>query len=484
MAEKVLIIEDSVAEAAALAHRLMETYQFPCDIAHSLKEAEALLNESTQSSSQGVKYLSAVVDLNLPDAEMGAALDLTNKHKIPAIVFTGQINNQLRERFTSDYLADFVFKSGEHDFKYVCWLVNRLSQNRNLKVLVIDDSASARVTLTTLIRHQGFELFEASNAKDALDQMQHNPDIVIIDLFLPDMLGYELCRKIRRDFPSDTRQIMGVSSKNDEHSSILLLKNGCDDFLPRPFNFEEFIYRLNQRAQQIDDTKELYRLNQDKNRFLGMAAHDLRNPTSAISHAANKLKSLNLEEKTAQRALDIIQRSCDAMQVLLNDLLDISAIETGKLVLKKQPLNLCALVKERVEHHEIDSKKKGITLSQLLPDSAMADVDAIRISQVIDNLLSNAIKYSPADTEIQVQLEKHKDTFRLSVIDQGPGIEDKDVDMLFTAFNRLGHRTTGGESSHGLGLAICSKIIRAHGGNIGYQTAKQGGSHFYVDIPK
>lgn len=203
------------------------------------------------------------MDLHLPDAEMGAAFELTNQFKIPAIVFTGRLNAELRKRFTSDYLADFVFKSGEHDFKYVCWQVNRLYQNRKLRVLIIEDSISARLTLKALISHQGFQVLEVEDGKTAMTQMESDPDIVIVDLFLPDILGYELCREIHKQFKSDIRQIIGVSSKSDENSSVLLLKNGCHDFIPRPFNFEEFIYRLNQRAEHIDNTKELHRLNQE-----------------------------------------------------------------------------------------------------------------------------------------------------------------------------------------------------------------------------
>lgn len=479
MTEKVLIIEDSIAEAQALAHQLMEDYQFPSDVAHSLKEAENLLKQAND-----ITYVSAVVDLHLPDAEMGAAFELTNQFKIPAIVFTGQLNAELRKRFTSDYLADFVFKSGEHDFKYVCWLVNRLYQNRKLKVLIIEDSISARLTLKTLISHQGFQVFEAEDGKTAMAQMESDPDIVIVDLFLPDILGYELCREIHKHFKSDIRQIIGVSSKSDENSSVLLLKNGCHDFIPRPFNFEEFIYRLNQRAEHIDNTKELHRLNQEKNRFLGMAAHDLRNPVAAISHAANRLEALNLEDNKAKRALEMIHKSCDSMQVLLNDLLDISAIETGKLVLSKDTVNLCPLIQERVQHHQVHAQSKNISIAVELPDSAMVDIDSTRMSQVMDNLLSNAIKYSPSNSQTKIQLTKESKHLTLSVIDQGPGIKKEDADNLFTAFKRLGHKTTGGESSHGLGLAICIRIMQAHGGTIAYRDAEGGGSHFYIEIPK
>lgn len=215
-----------------------------------------------------------------------------------------------------------------------------------------------------------------------------------------------------------------------------------------------------------------------------MAAHDLRNPAAAISHAANRLEALNLEDNKAKRALEMIHKSCDSMQVLLNDLLDISAIETGKLVLSKDTVNLCPLIQERVQHHQVHAQSKNISIAVELPDSAMVDIDSTRMSQVLDNLLSNAIKYSPANSQTKIQLTKESKHLTLSVIDQGPGIKKEDADNLFTAFKRLGHKTTGGESSHGLGLAICIRIMQAHAGTIAYRDAEGGGSHFYIEIPK
>jgi len=112
------------------------------------------------------------------------------------------------------------------------------------------------------------------------------------------------------------------------------------------------------------------------------------------------------------------------------------------------------------------------------------EFDPTRITQVIDNLLSNAIKYSPENFQISVSIDKESDYLRVNVLDQGPGINKGDVEKLFKAFNRLGHRTTGGESSHGLGLSICLRIVEAHMGNIGYKDAPDCGSHFYFELPK
>ena len=172
------------------------------------------------------------------------------------------------------------------------------------------------------------------------------------------------------------------------------------------------------------------------------------------------------------------------MQHLLNDLLDISAIESGKIKLQKIPLNMSDICRERMENFKHKADDKNIEFVDELPDSAMVEVDHTRISQVIDNLLSNAIKYSPENVQITMSIDKEADVLRVNVIDQGPGIKHSDVEKLFKAFNRLGHRTTGGESSHGLGLSICLRIVEAHMGTIHYKNAPNRGSHFYFELPK
>lgn len=475
--KKVLIIEDSVAEAQALALMLRNEYDFDSLIAHNLEEAKTALQKPEEFSS-------AIVDLHLPECEMGDAFRLTSSHELPSVVFTGQYSTDLREELTSNYLVDLVLKSNEHNFKYVCWLINRIYRNHFMTALIIEDSRNARMTLTTILKHQGFQILEADSGNAALAHMDKDPDILIMDLFLPDILGYELCRKIRDRYKSEHRQIIGVSSKNDESSSVLLLKNGCDDFIARPFNIEEFTYRINQRAQHIDDLRNIEQLNKAKDWFMGMAAHDIRNPAAAITHAVKRLNSANIEDANALKAIDIINRSCDSMHTLLNDLLDYSTIESGQMTLNKQNINLCTLIEERINLQTDKAKEKQIGIQQALPDSAMIEADPLRIGQVIDNLLSNAIKYSPMSSSVTVSVEKETETVRISVSDQGPGIKEKDISSLFKAFSRLGHHTTGGESSHGLGLSICMQIVNAHNGHIGYKDAPQGGSQFYFELPK
>ena len=262
------------------------------------------------------------------------------------------------------------------------------------------------------------------------------------------------------------------------------MKNGGNDFLLRPFNPEEFCNRVNHRADYIDQIRELKYISNEKNNFLGMAAHDLRNPLSIIQQASKHLQRVDLTEEKKKSLTEMIQKSANSMQQLLNDLLDISAIENSNLKMHKLTINLSEIVKERIEYFTPKALAKNIDIEANLPSSTMVEVDPTRITQVIDNLISNAVKYSPEQFQITISIEKKTDSIRVNFYDQGPGIKKEDVPKLFKAFNRLGHHTTGGETSHGLGLSICLRIIQAHNGKIAYEDNPDGGSLFYFEVPR
>lgn len=475
---KALVIEDTLSLSSAITSELESSYDIACDIAASLEEAKALLEQSSGD------YFIASVDLQLPDCQTGEAVDLVNKYKIPAIIFTGQQEPSIRERFKTHDLVDYVFKTGAHSINYICWLIQRVQLNHAITVLVVDDSQAVTASLKKLLGNQGFKVISAEDAAHCRIAMKQEPDIVVLDQYLPDGLGHELCQEIRTKHHKPTLQIIGVTSKIDEDTAAFFLKNGADDFLASPFNPEEFTNRINHRASYIDQIRELHRVSEEKNHFLGMAAHDLRNPLGVIQQASKRLFDGSLSEERLKSLKDMMQKSIYSMQLLLDDLLDISAMEKGKLELRVFTLNLSELIKERVVLFEPKAQAKDIEIVSSLPDSIMIELDPTRITQVIDNLLSNAIKYSPKKSKVAVKATKEKAFIRVSVIDEGAGIETKDVPQLFKAFQRLGHKTTGGESSHGLGLSICLKIIKAHKGNIGYEDASGKGSHFYFELPR
>jgi signal transduction histidine kinase len=239
--------------------------------------------------------------------------------------------------------------------------------------------------------------------------------------------------------------------------------------------------RYNERTTAELNAK-LTALNKDKDRYLGIAAHDLRNPLSAMRGLAEVMLEAPLEPDQQREFLETIHRTSDEMLGLVNDLLDVAVIESGKLDLRRSELDVGMLVRQRVRQLAPYARSKTIEVQVDAVDGLRASIDRARFSQVVDNLVSNAIKFSPSGTRVDVTL-RSDGGLTLGVQDQGPGIPEQDRNLMFRSFQKLSARPTAGEKSTGLGLAIVKKIVDAHGGQIDVADAPGGGARFTVTVP-
>jgi signal transduction histidine kinase len=231
---------------------------------------------------------------------------------------------------------------------------------------------------------------------------------------------------------------------------------------------------------------ELVKLNDLKNQFLGMAAHDLRNPIGVILTYSDFLLEETGEAlgEEHRQFLTTIRSSSDFMLSMLNDLLDITKIESGRLELDLEPTDLIALIDRNVTLNQVLAVKKSIQIQfQHDKDLPPAPVDRGKIEQVLNNLISNAVKFSPARTTVTVRAFRSGDEATVSVKDEGQGIPEGERQKLFQPFSRTSVKSTGGEKSTGLGLAIAKKIILGHRGKIWAESGIGGGSTFYFTLP-
>lgn len=232
--------------------------------------------------------------------------------------------------------------------------------------------------------------------------------------------------------------------------------------------------------------QELAELNEQINQLLGTAAHDIRNPLSVIMGLSSVLLEtadgrLNQED---QHFLEKILGSSERMLELLNSLLDLTKIQAGKLDLKIEPVDCSDVVKSCVEFNRLIANQKGIQISEnYTPGTSMIQADKMKLEQVVTNILSNAIKYSDADGWINVAVANEGDMTSITVQDEGQGIPEQEIGTIFEPFARTSAKTTAGESSHGLGLAIVRRIVEGHGGRIHVRSEVGCGSQFSVELP-
>ena len=231
---------------------------------------------------------------------------------------------------------------------------------------------------------------------------------------------------------------------------------------------------------------QLVELNSIKSKFLGMAAHDLRNPLIVIEKyleffLAGTIGNIS---ETEREPLLAMQRSCTRMFRLINGLLDVNAIDSGALKLEKENVNIGQLIAECVSLNRISAQSKSIELvTELEEDLPAVSLDPNRISQVIDNLVSNAIKFSHSESSVTIRVSCTAEEILISVVDQGQGISPDEMPKLFSDFGRTSTRPTAGESSTGLGLAICRRIVEAHKGRIWAESNYGAGCMFFVALP-
>lgn len=242
---------------------------------------------------------------------------------------------------------------------------------------------------------------------------------------------------------------------------------------------------IEQRGKIDQQNVELRKLNEMKNTFLGIAAHDLRNPISNIQMALELLlmPGIDMPREEVEAMLGDMRQQTRFMLGLLNDLLDITQIESGQMKLARQQVTLAPYIAEIAARHDklAMSKDTRVVVTPIETGAVLADPALLR--QVLDNLISNAIKYAPPGSTVTVAAQHQQDAWRISVHDEGPGITEADSQHLFQAFARLSALPTGGEKSTGLGLSITRRIVEAHGGHIDVDSEPGHGSCFWFTLP-
>lgn len=222
-----------------------------------------------------------------------------------------------------------------------------------------------------------------------------------------------------------------------------------------------------------------------KNRFLRIAAHDLSGPLYAIRGLSDILLSevsgpLNEEQDEYMKTINVASHS---ILTLVNELLDISLIESGRLSLQMKKHSLAELIRERIQVHRVFADEKGIVLEAHYADLPDIFFDRNKMTQVLDNLVGNAIKFSPHHSCIRICLDCESGMSRVRVSDEGPGIHDKDQSLVFKEYEKLNTKPTGGEKCTGLGLTIAKRIVEAHRGTIEVQNNLDAGATFTFMIP-
>lgn len=366
------------------------------------------------------------------------------------------------------------------------------------RILVVEDEANILEEIMDWLQFEGYEVQGATNGRLGLQAIEQScPDLIISDVSMPEMDGYELLMEVRSN-PQYVHIPFIFLSAAAERAAIRRGMNiGADDYLTKPFTHSEVMNAINARLQKkvAEDAQLQSRvdmlyasLNEEreknllKTRLVAMFSHDFRNPLASILSSAGIIHNYEdrLSPERKKQHLERIESSVHLLSQMLDDMLMIAEVEGGYLEFAPKQLDLTTFVREIVEEFRlIDQNMHDIDLD--CPFSLLASVDPKLLRHILANLIANAIKYSDTGTRITVRVEPQDHHLTFIVEDRGIGIPADNLQHLFAPFYRADN--VGEEKGTGLGLSIVQTCVELHQGRIEVESELQRGTRFIVTIP-
>jgi signal transduction histidine kinase len=365
------------------------------------------------------------------------------------------------------------------------------------KILVVDDEQSVATTIKAILQLDGNEVTAVTSGKEALDLLREREfDIVLTDLRLDDLDGIEILRETQKLWP-DTVSIMLTGYASLE-SAVTALRSGAYDYLIKPSDVDELratVGRALERRRLRQRLVELEQLDRLKTQFLSMASHELRTPLTAVSGfmqiarrrmgrlggAAEVPDSWRAEAQKADETLEMANRQAKKLARLIDELLDVSRLQQGRVEMRLAEIELADVVREVGERMKLLSK--GHEIETKIEGAAPIVADRDRIEQVLENLVGNAMKYSPESGRIEMSLRVNGANAIVLVRDQGIGIAPAEVEKIFGLFYRSPDPRADHVGGLGLGLYISREIVSRHHGRLWAERNPDAGSTFHVTLP-
>jgi signal transduction histidine kinase len=344
-------------------------------------------------------------------------------------------------------------------------------------ILIVDDTPANVLLLVRMLTERGYKPHPVLSGKLALQAARMEPpDLILLDIAMPEMNGYEVCEQLKADAALKDIPVIFISALTETIDKVKAFRVGGVDYVTKPFQFEEVYARVQTHLQ-------LRRLEILRDDLTHMLIHDLRNPLSVIIFfleilARREAKNLSAE---TQALVAVARGSAENIRNMIASILNVSKIEAGEIKLQRESCDLVALIRDVMAATRPLPGNRTLTLDATESSlTTMSDVGLIR--RVLQNLLSNALKYTPNGGDIRIVATLFHDEIRIAITDVGPGIAPEYHQRIFEKFGQVEDRNS--RLGTGLGLTFCKLAIESHGGRIGVESEVGKGSTFWFTLPQ
>jgi two-component system, sensor histidine kinase and response regulator len=358
------------------------------------------------------------------------------------------------------------------------------------RLLIVDDDRINRELLGDLLQAMGYRTLAAASGEAAIaTAIAERPDLVILDVMMPGMNGFDVCRALKSDPRTESIPVVFVTALSHTSDRVQAIEVGGDDFLTKPFSQPLLLARIrsllklseaNRRVEEaLRRTRELERSKDD---LMRMIVHDLRSPLGAVMATMEMLLDGDIGALPADHArllADARERGLDVLG-LVEDLLDVARLEDSRLPVSPEPVSVREFLDEVATSWRVRAERHGarIVIGDATPSLVLADRGLLR--RIVGNLLGNAVRHGGAGVTVTLSAGVRGGRVRLTVQDDGPGVPDEAQEEIFHRYTRLPGPDRSGS---GLGLAFCRLATEAQGGRIRLESTSGEGAAFHVELP-
>ncbi len=353
-------------------------------------------------------------------------------------------------------------------------------------ILIVDDVPANLKILGEILKLEGYKVRPVPNGTLALQVIEKEiPDLILLDIMMPEIDGYEVCRRLRENPRFVDIPVIFISALNETQNIVKALKVGGVDYVTKPFQAEEVIARVATHLKVNMQQKELQKLNAEKDKLFSIISHDLRGPLGGFMNYTEMMTDESMEFTEADLKEMAMELNVSAKNIynLLENLLNWAKLQRNQIIIDKKTHNLSQIVTDGLDVIFELAKNKSIDLAIDIDKNIEIDTDANILLTIIRNLSSNAIKFTPTGGKVTINSYITNNEITISVSDNGIGMSAEIIDNLFKInkdSNRLG---TDGEASTGLGLILCKDFVEKLDGKIWIESEVDKGSKFLICFP-
>jgi two-component system, sensor histidine kinase and response regulator len=353
-------------------------------------------------------------------------------------------------------------------------------------ILLVDDNTNNLGVLYRYLDDEGFTVLVSQDGERAIRLARdQKPDLILLDVMLPGMTGFEACEVIKADPATADIPVIFISALADVQDKVRGFQAGGVDYVTKPFQQEEVLARINAHVTIKRQREELDRLNATKDRLFSVIGHDLRGPFMGLLGALELLRDSgdDIDPQTTHELISNLYDSAETTYYLLENLLEWSRSQQRLVEMNRHPIKVGEIIAGTVQLFQAGARQKGIHVSTDVPEHLTAFADRNMIGTVLRNLVSNAVKFTPSGGSVSITARESDRMVEIELRDTGIGIPPKDRDALFSLERSVTRSGTGGEKGSGLGLLLAHDYVARNGGTIDVESNPGDGTCFRVRLP-